>query len=62
MKTKNKGLKIKTRVRAGGIFLNHNEQQAQAKAKGLKIKTRVRAGFRLLRRFGLDTGTTDPMD
>jgi len=39
-------MKTKTRVRAGGIYLNHNENLARgsARGQGLKVKTRVKAG------------------
>jgi hypothetical protein len=42
-----KGLKVKTRVRAGALSSsNHNETLVRnmGKGKGLKVKTRVRAG------------------
>jgi hypothetical protein len=43
---KAKGLKVKTRVRAGLAGYNHNETLVRdsAKGPGLKVKTRVRAG------------------
>ena len=39
-------MKTKTRVRAGGMPLNHNETLVRepVKAKGLKVKTKVKAG------------------
>jgi hypothetical protein len=39
-------MKTKTRVRAGGIHLNHNETLVRdsAKGTGLKVKSRVQAG------------------
>jgi hypothetical protein len=37
-------MKTKTKVRAGGQRLNHNETLVQAAPQGLKVKTRVRAG------------------
>jgi hypothetical protein len=38
-------MKTKTRVRAGGIWLNHNETLVrEAKATALRVKTKVRAG------------------
>jgi hypothetical protein len=39
-------MKTKTHIRAGGVFLNHNETlvRDRAKAKGLTVKTHVRAG------------------
>jgi hypothetical protein len=43
---KSKGLKVKTRVKAGALSMNHNETLVRdmGKGKGLKVKTRVRAG------------------
>jgi hypothetical protein len=40
-------MKTKTRVRAGGIFLNHNETLVRdvSKATGLRVKTKVKAGL-----------------
>jgi hypothetical protein len=39
-------MQVKTRVKAGGINLNHNETlvRAQQPATGLKVKTRIKAG------------------
>jgi hypothetical protein len=37
-------MKTKTRVRAGGIHLNHNETLVKAAPTGLKVKTKVKAG------------------
>jgi hypothetical protein len=37
-------MKTKTRVRAGGITLNHNEVLVKAAPTGLKVKTKVKAG------------------
>jgi hypothetical protein len=39
-------MKTKTRVKAGGYHLNHNETlvRAAGQTKGLKVKTRVKAG------------------
>ena len=39
-------MQVKTRVKAGGITLNHNETLVWAKsqAKGLTVKTRLKAG------------------
>jgi hypothetical protein len=39
-------MQVKTRVKAGGIALNHNETlvRAQRPATGLKVKTRIKAG------------------
>jgi hypothetical protein len=37
-------MKTKTRVRAGGIALNHNETLVKASPTGLKVKTKVKAG------------------
>jgi len=39
-------MKTKTRVRAGGMPLNHNETLVRdvAKGQGLKVKTHIRAG------------------
>ena len=39
-------MQVKTRVKAGGFNLNHNETLVQApnQAQGLKVKTRVKAG------------------
>ena len=39
-------MKTKLRVRAGGIYLNHNETLARdpARGQGLKVKTRVKSG------------------
>ena len=39
-------MKTKTRVRAGGITMNHNETLVQdvPKAIGLRVKTKVKAG------------------
>jgi len=39
-------MQVKTRVKAGGVTLNHNETLVRAKgqAKGLTVKTRVKAG------------------
>jgi hypothetical protein len=34
-------MKIKTKVKAGGIELNHNQSAAKA---GMPVKTRVKAG------------------
>ena len=38
--TKPNGLKIKSNVKAGGLFANHN----QTVARGLKVKSNVKAG------------------
>jgi hypothetical protein len=40
-------MQVKTRVKAGGVQLNHNETlvRAQGQAKGLTVKTRVKAGL-----------------
>jgi hypothetical protein len=40
-------MKTKTRVRAGGIAVNHNETLVRdsAKGTGLRVKTHVKAGF-----------------
>jgi hypothetical protein len=40
------GLKVKTRLKAGGLTSNHNETLARTPrpATGLKVKTRVKAG------------------
>jgi hypothetical protein len=38
-------MKTKTRVRAGGVQLNHNETLVRDVSKGLKVKTRIRAGL-----------------
>jgi hypothetical protein len=39
-------MQVKTRVKAGGLSLNHNETLvcAPTQAQGLKVKTRVKAG------------------
>jgi large exoprotein involved in heme utilization and adhesion len=39
-------MQVKTRVKAGGITLNHNETlvRAQGQSRGLTVKTRVKAG------------------
>ena len=39
-------MQVKTRVKAGGLSLNHNETlvRAPSQAPGLKVKTRVKAG------------------
>jgi hypothetical protein len=39
-------MQVKTRVKAGGSSLNHNEALVRAKGqtKGLTVKTRVKAG------------------
>jgi hypothetical protein len=39
-------MKTKTRIKAGGIAVNHNETlvRASSQATGLKVKTRVKAG------------------
>jgi hypothetical protein len=39
-------MQVKTRVKAGGLSLNHNETLVRAprQAQGLKVKTRVKAG------------------
>jgi hypothetical protein len=34
-------MKIKTKVKAGGIDLNHNQRKAKA---GMTVKTKVKAG------------------
>lgn len=49
-------MKIKTRVRAGGLASNHNETLVHnaAHSKGLKVKTHVRAG-------GIGTSPSDPL-
>jgi hypothetical protein len=40
-------MKTKTRIRAGGIHLNHNETLVRdvPKATGLRVKTKVKAGL-----------------
>ncbi len=40
-KTEQKGLKVKTQVKAGGASFNHNETLVR---KGLKVKTSIKAG------------------
>ena len=39
-------MQVKTRIKAGGVSINHNETlvRAQPPAPGLKVKTRVKAG------------------
>jgi hypothetical protein len=39
-------MQVKTRVKAGGLAVNHNETlvRAQQPATGLKVKTRIKAG------------------
>jgi hypothetical protein len=39
-------MQVKTRVKAGGLAMNHNETlvRAQRPATGLKVKTRIKAG------------------
>jgi len=37
-------MRIKTKVRAGGIALNHNETLVRDTAKGLKVKTGLKGG------------------
>jgi hypothetical protein len=46
-------MKTRTRVRAGGNKVNHNETLVKAAPQGLKVKTRVRAG-----RIGLNHNET----
>ncbi len=35
-------MKVKTHLKAGGLFINHNE--TLVRAKGLKVKTHLKAG------------------
>ena len=45
MKKREKAIKIKTNVKAGGIGMNHDERQnSVANGAGLKVRTNVRAG------------------
>jgi hypothetical protein len=39
-------MQVKTRIKAGGLNLNHNETlvRAPSQAPGLKVKTRIKAG------------------
>jgi hypothetical protein len=39
-------MQVKTRVKAGGVTINHNETLVRAKGQvqGLTVKTRVKAG------------------
>jgi hypothetical protein len=39
-------MQVKTRIKAGGVTLNHNETLVRAprQAQGLKVKTRIKAG------------------
>jgi hypothetical protein len=39
-------MQVKTRIKAGGVKLNHNETlvRAPSQAQGLKVKTRLKAG------------------
>jgi hypothetical protein len=37
-------VKVKTKVKAGGITFNHNETMVKTKKKSLKVKTKVRSG------------------
>ena len=39
-----KGLKVKTNLKAGGVFQNHNETLVRDSGKNLKVKTALRAG------------------
>jgi hypothetical protein len=43
-------MQVKTRVKAGGVTLNHNEMLVRAKGQvqGLTVKTRVKAGGYML--------------
>jgi len=42
--TKKAGLVIKSSVKAGGFWQNHNRNVATAKKSALKVKSNVRAG------------------
>jgi hypothetical protein len=53
-------MKTKTRVRAGGVAVNHNETLVRdvPKAKGLRVKTKLKAGGVMLNHneFGIGEG------
>jgi hypothetical protein len=53
-------MKTKTRVRAGGIWLNHNETLVRdmPKATGLRVKTKLKADGEMLNHneFGIGEG------
>jgi hypothetical protein len=38
-------MQVKTNVKAGGTFPNHNEAQVRPASPGLKVQTGVKAGF-----------------
>ena len=44
-KTQSKGVKVKTKVKAGRLSANHNETMASSKEpKGIRVKSQVKAG------------------
>lgn len=42
-------LKVKTQIKAGGYYMNHNETLVKAAPKGLKVKTNLKAGYSSVR-------------
>ena len=37
-------MKVKTQLKSGGFFVNHNETLVRDRTKGLKVKTRLKSG------------------
>jgi hypothetical protein len=37
-------MKVKTRLKSGGLSINHNETLVRDRAKGLKVKTHLKSG------------------
>jgi hypothetical protein len=37
-------MQVKTKIKAGGLNINHNETLVKAAPTGLKVKTKIKAG------------------